>query len=46
MSFTTPLQIAQTILLPKGRNRGAATEWLSGQGIRVPDLPGRRLHRR
>jgi hypothetical protein len=46
MTAVTQLQSAKTLFIPKGRNRAAATNWLIASGVQLPDLPGRRLHRR
>jgi hypothetical protein len=46
MTTTIPdLQLQRTILMPKGRNRAAATNWLLERGVELPALQGRRLHR-
>ncbi|HEV7454740.1 MAG TPA: hypothetical protein VGO07_05775 [Candidatus Saccharimonadales bacterium] len=46
MAFSTQmLQAQRTLLVPKGRNRAAATNWLLERGIDMPALAGRRLHR-
>jgi hypothetical protein len=46
MTFSTQmLQAQRIILVPKGRNRAAATNWLLEQGVDMPALAGRRLHR-
>ena len=39
------LENITNIVIPKGRNKDLATTWLEEQGVKVPEFPGRCLHR-